>query len=167
MKIGLVLGRFQPFHYGHRDLINKAFEYVDYLKIGIGSSNESGTKKNPFTIDERRSMINEAFRTIRTDNTKIYDIFDIPDINNPPKWPAHVQRIAGKFDIVFTGNLKYVAQVFLNSNISVDILIAKRTREISGTKIRKNMFSNKYFLDCPDGITYIIKQSKYYKKHVK
>jgi len=54
---GLFIGRFQPFHLGHLDAIRFGLSKVENLWIGIGSSNKSNEKRNPFTADERKDMI--------------------------------------------------------------------------------------------------------------
>ena len=53
MKKGLILGRFQPFHYGHLNLIKKIVEMSIKPLICVGSAQYSHTPKNPFSIDER------------------------------------------------------------------------------------------------------------------
>ena len=55
--IGFLIGRFQPFHLGHLEAIKFALSKVEHLHVGIGSSNKSHEKRNPFTADERKKMI--------------------------------------------------------------------------------------------------------------
>ena len=54
---GLLIGRFQPFHFGHLEAIHFGLSKVDTLFIGIGSSNKSHQERNPFTADERKEMM--------------------------------------------------------------------------------------------------------------
>lgn len=56
-KLGFVIGRFQPFHNGHKHLIETAYDNCDELVVFIGSSQESRTLKNPFTFQERWRML--------------------------------------------------------------------------------------------------------------
>lgn len=58
--IATYIGRFQPVHYGHLDTIKQAFEHARYIVIFLGSAQESRTKKNPFTANERQQMIIES-----------------------------------------------------------------------------------------------------------
>jgi bifunctional NMN adenylyltransferase/nudix hydrolase len=53
----VVVGRFQPLHNGHLDLINKAIELGEKVFIFIGSANSPRTTLNPFTYSERMDMI--------------------------------------------------------------------------------------------------------------
>lgn len=59
-RVGVLVGRFQPFHNGHLFLVNEALKQVDCLLIVLGSSQESRTVKNPWTVDERIEMIQAA-----------------------------------------------------------------------------------------------------------
>ena len=56
-QLGIIVGRFQTFHTGHLDMVNKACAVCDRVGIFVGSSQESGTLKNPFTYDARYNML--------------------------------------------------------------------------------------------------------------
>ena len=107
-KVIFIIGRFQPFHLGHLAIIKKYYLKGYKIKVGIGSSQHSHTKRNPFTIHERETMIRLAFKDKKIRNYKIYYI---PDINNNIKYAQHVEKIVGHFDILFTGN-KTVKKIF-------------------------------------------------------
>ena len=49
MKRGLYVGRFQPFHNGHKAVIDLLCNEVDELIIGIGSAQMSHDIRHPFT----------------------------------------------------------------------------------------------------------------------
>lgn len=96
---GLVVGRFQPFHKGHQALIQKALEDCPDLVVGIGSSTAKSSLRNPFTAAERRQMIEATFPADLAAGR--LRIVDIPDINNPPAWPAHVLALTGPLGRVY------------------------------------------------------------------
>lgn len=54
------IGRFQPFHMGHKEVIDKALELAEKVIVLVGSSFQPRTIKNPFTFDERKIMIQRA-----------------------------------------------------------------------------------------------------------
>ena len=54
-EVGLYIGRFQPFHKGHKSIVESALKQCDRLIIGIGSSQETRTKRNTFSYEERES----------------------------------------------------------------------------------------------------------------
>ena len=51
------IGRFQPFHNGHLEVIRTALSKAKKVLVLVGSSNQPRTPKNPFTFEERRNMI--------------------------------------------------------------------------------------------------------------
>ena len=46
---GILIGRMQPVHNGHIEVIKKTLEEVDEIVIGIGSAQKSHELKDPFT----------------------------------------------------------------------------------------------------------------------
>jgi len=90
----LVVGRFQPFHNGHKALIRKAIEDCVDVVVGIGSSNAKPSLRNPFSFEERKQMVESVFHgQVR--------IVALPDIHDPPRWPAHVMSITGPMEKVY------------------------------------------------------------------
>lgn len=57
IKTGVLIGRFQPLHEGHKNLIKKAAENCDRLIILLGSANKPRSIKNPWTYQERRNKV--------------------------------------------------------------------------------------------------------------
>ena len=118
---GLLIGRFQPFHLGHLHVLHYPLGSVDNLWIGIGSSNKSNEKENPFSVDERREMITSSLlededlwmgdlelqsdgslNNVMTDQT--IKIFNIPDVDNHEKWTFEIDKIVPAYDVVYTGD---------------------------------------------------------------
>lgn len=66
MKYSVLIGRFQPVHSGHVQLIERALNYSDHLIIAIGSSNVGRSPRNPFTFEERVDLIRSEFNHGRT-----------------------------------------------------------------------------------------------------
>lgn len=61
--VGVLIGRFQPFHLGHEQLIEAQIKNgLRNFKIFIGSANSGRTTKNPFTVQERCDMILTGIR---------------------------------------------------------------------------------------------------------
>lgn len=132
---GLFIGRFQPFHLGHRMVINRMSKVVDEVVIGIGSSEDSYTKQNPFTADERREMIENSLSSgLR------YKIIDIPDIHDDARWVEYVVNLCPEFRIVYSGN-SWVEGLFSKAGYSVMEL--GRHKNISATLVRESIISGK------------------------
>ena len=126
----LFIGRFQPFHSGHLDAIKQISEKE--IIIGIGSSQYSGTDDNPYSFEERKEMIEQALTGLDLN----YKIIAVPDIHNAKNWVAHVEKIVGRFNIVYTGN-DLVRRLFEEKKYKVKSI--KININISGTELRKKM----------------------------
>lgn len=58
------LGRFQPLHKGHLQVIENYRERYDSLELVIGSADISRTEENPLTAEEREEVIRGCFPDI-------------------------------------------------------------------------------------------------------
>ena len=56
----VLIGRFQPLHNAHLEIIKRCTALADHLVIIVGSANQPRTYKNPFTFEERSRMIRAA-----------------------------------------------------------------------------------------------------------
>jgi bifunctional NMN adenylyltransferase/nudix hydrolase len=84
------IGRFQPFHVGHWEVLDRALGLADKVIVLVGSSNQPRTIKNPFTFDERKKMIQNAFRQ-ENDRIVVEPLSD--NKYNDTAWAASVQSI--------------------------------------------------------------------------
>ena len=130
--IGLLIGRFQPFHLGHLDAVRFALSNVDELSIGIGSSNRFNEKRNPFTADERREMIESSLDETTLKRVKIYYI---PDVNDHERWTFSIDEIVPRYDVVFS-NDEFTLTLFGKRGIKVISVPLKQREILSGTDIR-------------------------------
>ena len=134
MKKGLILGRFQPFHYGHLELIKSIIENEIEPLICIGSAQYSHTDENPFTVEERKKMIDTIMENINCE----YSIFEIPDINNYDLYVSHLEKFVPDFDYVYSGN-PIVQKLFGNAGYDI-IKLKMINREVwKGSAIRQAM----------------------------
>ena len=97
---GLILGRFQPFHFGHLKLIESIVNDKVLPLICIGSAQYSHTVDNPFTVKERKEMIMAVLQSLNCE----YEIFEIPDINNYDLYVSHLETFVPIFDQIYSGN---------------------------------------------------------------
>ena len=130
---GLLIGRFQPFHLGHLDAVLFGLSRTENLFIGIGSSNKSNERKNPFSAEERTEMIISSIESSMIDRLKI---FDIPDVDNHEKWTFEIDQIVPKYDVVFT-NDEFTKTLFEKRKIDVIPVVLKDREKFSGTNVRQ------------------------------
>lgn len=60
-KLAVYIGRFQPFHLGHRYVIDEALKIADKVLVLVGSANASRSTKNPFTYEEVEQHIKSCY----------------------------------------------------------------------------------------------------------
>jgi nicotinamide-nucleotide adenylyltransferase len=145
---GLFIGRFQPFHLGHLDAVKFGLSKVENLWIGIGSSNKSNEKKNPFSADERKQMILSSLDNDTLARTKIYYV---PDIDDHAKWTHHVDSLVPKYDIVFS-NDDFTQSLYQKRGIKVIPVPLKERENFSGTNIREMIAMGKNWMELvPEG----------------
>jgi nicotinamide-nucleotide adenylyltransferase len=145
---GLLIGRFQPFHLGHLDAVLFGLARVDKLFLGIGSSNKSNEKKNPFSAGERREMILSSIEPSIANRIKI---FDIPDVNDHEKWTLEIDQTVPKYDVVFS-NDDFTKNLFEIRQINVIQVILKDREKFSGTNVRQLILDDENWQDLvPEG----------------
>jgi bifunctional NMN adenylyltransferase/nudix hydrolase len=95
------IGRFQPFHNGHKAVIDAALEQAKEVIVVVGSSFAARNTRNPFTFEERKAMIDSVYQdecnyagaqgSIKTPRVKVVPVSDYPYDDN--KWVAAVQNV--------------------------------------------------------------------------
>lgn len=117
----LVIGRFQPVHLGHvevlKDLRSRG---LDDIVLGIGTAGKERTSRNPFTYDEIRKM----WLPVMDELEVAYNIYEIPDINDPPNYAKHVETITGckEEDTLIVSRNSYTLDCFTNYGKSYQTL---------------------------------------------
>ena len=134
-KIGLFVGRFQPFHKGHLDIVKKILEENDHIILAIGSAEKNYVPENPLTAGERYHLIDETLRAekIPCEN---YSIIPIRNINNYALWVDHMNLYLPPYDTIDTGS-QIVKACYEGSQSNKQLIQIKRVLPISATKIRE------------------------------
>ena len=55
------IGRFQPFHLGHKEVVDRALELGHKVILLVGGWGKPRSPRNPWTFDERRDMIRGVY----------------------------------------------------------------------------------------------------------
>jgi len=154
MAKGIVLGRFQPFHNGHEHLVLEALDKFQEVTIAVGSSQEEWTTDNPFSFQERKSMI-ESWGNEKGLNQRI-TVVGIEDINDPPNWVKHAGKSHGTGTLVTT-DLE-AKQLYDAANFKVEMLEMNERDRLEGWRIRQTakMLSTVY---DDDAVREVLKES--------
>lgn len=142
------IGRFQPFHLGHKEVVDRALKLGKKVIILVGGFGKARSPRNPWTFDERRGMI----RSVYQDNRVI--IQPIRDYTyNDNLWLEQIQNvvratildygtIGGSPKIGLIGCNKDATSYYINlfpqwGNESVDFV-----NPINATDIRYHLFED-------------------------
>ena len=131
---GLMMGRFQPFHLGHLDLVKQILSECDEVIIALTGSQFNYIEKDPFTAGERIEMIHDSLQNAGVDLSKCY-IIAIENQFNVSTWASYLKSALPKFDKVYSGN-EYVKMLLADSGIDVVTPNFLEREKYSATKIR-------------------------------
>ena len=144
-KLGITIGRFQVFHKGHQAMIDKAIELCDQVGVFIGSSQESGTNKNPFTYEMRESILKKIYG----DRIRIYPLPDI-GVGNNSKWGDYVlntvvERFSEAPDLLISGKEERRTDWFdsVNGLLIAELYIPKII-DVSASKMRDLLVKDEF-----------------------
>ena len=141
-KCGLYIGRFQPIHIGHESIIRRMLLECDHVIIAIGSAQESGTLRNPFTVEQRTDLIcNVFYREIIHARMSIIPINDRGDISNDASWGEYVfeqlaQHTALVPDVVYEGEESERSTWYDSLDVEV-VRVSRSDIPVSATLVRE------------------------------
>ena len=148
LKFGLVLGRYNHIHNGHKEIIAQSIKLCEKTLILIGSAQEYGTVRNPFKLETRK----KAIQKIYNNNSEVI-IGELKDYTNEndisPKWGKYIlDNVEKEYgiqpDLMVYGKDQSRKGWFSeedSQNFS-ELLIARNKNKISATELRKYMAKN-------------------------
>jgi len=149
MKRALYIGKFQPFHIGHRDVVKYIASQPDIdeivIHIGCGQWNYNNPNpdrtplENPFTREQRKEMVLKTLADEINKPVHIFHIDDILPIRDPStiyRWRDKFMAEAPDFD-VFYCNRETTAKVF--RELGKEIRPFERDYQFSATFIREKI----------------------------
>ena len=160
---GMILGRFQPIHRGHMEIIKKAMELCENLLIVVGSAEKERTAQNPFSFVERKHLIETAISTCtnKSSANRFFVIgFDDDFKLSNQEYAKELYDAAQNFfskgvDIIFT------SEKGIESFYPEDVLIKtafhifpRRASFPSGTKTRKMLCGDISLPEVTDVLPY-------------
>jgi bifunctional NMN adenylyltransferase/nudix hydrolase len=145
------IGRFQPFHAGHLQVIREGLARADHLIVLIGSAWQPRNPRNPWTHQEREQMIRACLSETEQSRLLCSPLMDIP--YNDEAWVRNVQTtVAGLVTahhtlphqvarIALIGHEKDHTGFYLSLFPQWLSLGVPNYRDISATPIREGFFS--------------------------
>ena len=139
------MGRFQPFHLGHLDLVKQILNQCDEVIIAITSSQFNYLEKDPFTAGERIEMIHNSLKESSVDLNKCY-VISIENQFNVATWSSYLKSALPHFDKVYSGN-EYVSMLLADSGITVVKPTFLDRKQFNATNIRSMIISGDNWKD--------------------
>ncbi len=154
---GLMMGRFQPFHLGHLDLVKQILSECDEVVIAITSSQFNYLEKDPFTASERIEMIHQALKESGVDLSKCF-IIPIENQFNIVTWASYLKSILPQFNKVYSGN-EYVSMLLADAGVQVIAPKFLDRDRYNATNIRNLIAEDKDWQNfVPSAVTNVIKK---------
>ena len=138
----VLIGRFQPLHNAHLEIIKRATALTNKLVVICGSARQPRTYKNPFTFDERARMIRNATAGL---SLQISIEPNIDTIYNDQAWAIRVQGIvsrhaAGRVGVI--GHKKDESSFYLDMFPQWDFVNVEQIEPLGATDIRDLYFKS-------------------------
>ncbi len=136
MDRGCYIGRFQPFHNGHLNMVEQIVDDddIDELVLGIGSADASHAKHDPFTAGERIMMITKSL----VDLDLVTYAVPIEDLERNSVWVSHVRSMSPEFDVAYSNN-PLVIQLFGEAGVEVRQSPMFNREVLEGSEVRERM----------------------------
>ena len=125
----VMIGRYQPFHLGHLELVRQVLDENDEIIILIGSSQANFTLKNPFTAGERVWMIRDSLIESKIDLSRVF-LVNVTDEENNVKWFSNIKSVSPPFNVLYTGNN------FVRTLLKRETIIIKKPKLIEGNLLK-------------------------------
>lgn len=140
--IGIFIGRFEPFHIGHADVVRQILQHCDRVLILIGSSHGSLDPKNPFSFKKRQEMISNYCDA--TFPGRVAGIFPLKDHIKDTDWAIQVrqvvQAVSSNAEVVLYGYHKDSSSYYLDFFPDWTFKELDNFEGINATEIRDRMF---------------------------
>lgn len=146
MKLGLYIGRFQPFHNAHLGIALESLRQCDQLLFILGSAQESRTKKNPFTNQERSLMIGASLEGVGISAERIL-FSGIEDHPDDTVWCERVNEVVAQHTSkpILFGAEKDNSAYYLRIFPEWELRIFPVQLPLSATDVRKKYFSEEVY----------------------
>ena len=138
------IGRFQPFHLGHKTIIDLGLKKARHLILLIGSAKEARSTRNPFTWEERAEMILNAYSADDRERIHATPLLDLPYAEQ--SWIRNVQmsvqgiscqyQVTGDVRIGLIGHAKDHTSYYLNMFPQWGHVDAAREFDMDATTVR-------------------------------
>lgn len=154
------IGRFQPFHKGHLAVIQEGLARAKQVLVLVGSADSPRSTRNPWSFNERQTMIINSFPEQQRDCVHVAPLKDV--MYNDHAWVKAVQATVEKFlaehyqefpeqpVIGLIGHSKDKSSYYLNLFPQWQAVAVENFDDISATPIREAFFKDEMHSELPE-----------------
>lgn len=149
-KLLVFIGRFQPFHMGHKKVIDEALQLSEKVLVLVGSAYSPRTLRNPFTYEERVDFVSNSFTKEERDKIIFRPVGD--KTYNNQAWINQVQNIvseehknigkSSKDKVGLIGYAKDNTSFYLKLFPQYESVSVGSYMDISATRVRLIMYND-------------------------
>lgn len=148
MQSALFIGRFQPFHKGHLDVVKKILKDNERIIIVIGSAEKNFMQRDPLTAGERFQLIEESLKEAKIKPER-YCIIPVRNVNNYALWVNHINIHVPPYTKIYTGS-ELVKACYLGkyykkhekNKTGPKLIDVNREIPISASEVRESILRN-------------------------
>lgn len=145
------IGRFQPFHAGHLQVVQEGLRRAERLIVLLGSAWQARSPRNPWSHEERERMMRAALSAADNERLLVSPLMDVP--HNDDAWVRNVQAtVAGLVTahhrsphrparIALIGHEKDHTGFYLSLFPQWQAIAVPNYRQISATPLRDRLFA--------------------------
>jgi len=159
MQSAMFIGRFQPFHNGHLDIVKKILKDNEKIIITIGSAEKNFLPQNPLTAGERFQLIEAALKEAKIPADK-FCIIPVRNVNNFALWVKHINMYVPPYTKIYTGS-KIVKACYEGQHHEKGPTVVQIEREVqvSATTIREAIMNDNDWEDLvPKAVANLLKK---------
>jgi len=141
----ILIGRFQPFHNEHLKLLKRSLAEAKQVIVVLGSYRTAPNFKNPWSVEDRRTMITDCLDSKDVDRIRFVAVRD--HLYNDDRWLIEVQQkinmIVGDTSskkVCLNGNFKDETSYYLNMFPQWKFIGDYVDSKLDATNIREEYF---------------------------
>lgn len=144
-SLAVFIGRFQPFHLGHQNIVDEGLAIAEKIVILIGSSFEPRSLRNPWFYDEREAMIRACYTPEENKRIICEPIIDIR--YNDALWLSQVQKAVYEHQATDTDKITLIGRQSKGAGYYTSLFpqwdhnAVEHEDTMCGTDIREHLFS--------------------------
>lgn len=145
--LAVFIGRFQPPHNSHIDIMKRGLEIADKILVIMGSAGSATNIKNPFTVDQRKEMILQSIGLHGYDKSHKMNLRSVRDyFYSEDTWIHNIQSIVDEYvvssnQVALLGNYKDYNSYYFKYFPQWDFVSVKtRNLSLNSTDIRNVLF---------------------------